>query len=152
MTDAETTETTETSSDETAEVDGPKQLREALKRTQAENAKLTEALMTRSYSEAGLDTSTGLGKAIAKEYKGEPTTEALLAFAKDEYGYEPQAVPDNPKAQVIYNEQTKLDSVQAVSGSTVPLNESDALRAASAAGDLRTAGAIKAAKLRRLIK
>lgn len=140
--------TTETSSDETAEVDGPKQLREALKRAQADNAKLTTQLMGRAYSEAGLDTSTGLGKAISKEYKGEPTVEALLAFAKEEYSYEPVAVPDNPQAATITAEQRKLDSVTSVSTSVVPLNEQDALRQAEQSGDFKTAGAIKAARLR----
>jgi len=147
-----TSETIETSSDETAEVDGPKQLREALKRAQADNAKLTTQLMGRAYTEAGLDTSSGLGKAIAKEYKGDPTVEALLAFAKEEYSYEPVAAPDNPQAQTIADEQKKLDGVQAVSGSTVPLNESDALKQAEQSGDFKTAGAIKAARLRAMKK
>jgi hypothetical protein len=147
-----TDETIDTTSDETTEVDGPKQLREALKRSQADNAKLTTQLMGRAYTEAGLDTTSGLGKAISKEYKGEPTSEALLAFAKEEYGYEPQVVPDNPHAQVIYDEQRKLDGVQAVSGSTVPLNESEVLRQAEQSGDLKTAGSIKAARLRAMKK
>ena len=147
-----TSETIETSSDETAEVDGPKQLREALKRAQADNAKLTTQLMGRAYTEAGLDTSSGLGKAIAKEYKGDPTVEALLAFAKEEYSYESVAAPDNPQAQTIADEQKKLDGVQAVSGSTVPLNESDALKQAEQSGDFKTAGAIKAARLRAMKK
>lgn len=149
MTDEATTETT---SDETAEVDGPKQLREALKRSNAENAKLTTQLMGRAYTEAGLDTSTGLGKAIAKEYKGEPDLESLLAYAKDEYGYEPQVTPENPLAPAINSEQQKLNTVTSQSTSVTPLNEQDALRQAEQSGDLRTAGNIKAARLRAMKK
>ena len=148
MTTNETTETT-TEGIEEVTADGPKQLRDALKSEKAENRKLTAQLMERAYTEAGLDTSSGLGKAIAKEYKGDPTSEGLLEYAKEEYGWEPTAAPDNAAAPVIEAEQKKLDQAQAVSGSQVPLNESEALQQASAAGDLKTAGQIKARQLRR---
>jgi len=152
-----TNETTETTIESNEEVEGddpsqgmaPKPLRKAYNKTVAENAQLKAQLMERAYTEAGLDTTSGLGKAIAKEYKGDPTTEGLLEYAKDEYDWEPKAAPDNPDAPVIATEQAKLDQAQTVSGSQVPLNESDALRQASADGDLQTAGAIKAAQLRR---
>lgn len=144
--------TTETASDETAEVDGPKQLREALKRSQANEARLTGQLMGRAYTEAGLDTESGLGKAIAKEYKGDPTSEALLAFAKEEYDYEPAAAPDNEHAAKIATEQAKLDGVQGVSTSTVPLSNDDALVAASKNKDFVVMGQIKSNQLRNLMK
>jgi len=144
--------TTETISDETAEVDGPRQLRDALKRSQANEARLTKQLMGSAYTEAGLDTESGLGKAIAKEYKGEPTSEGILEYALEEYGYTPTATPDNEHAAKIVDETKKLDGVQTVSTSTVPLPEGDALRQASKDGDLRTAGAIKAAQLRRKLQ
>ena len=145
MTDEPTTETVE----EKPEVDGPKQLREALKTEKARTAKLTKQLMGSAYAEAGLDPEKGLGKAIAKEYKGDPDSESLLAFAKEEYDYEKTATPDNPQAQTITTEQQKLDSVTSVSTPVVPLQETEALMKASQEGDLRTAGAIKAAQLRR---
>ena len=146
MTDEATTETTET-----AEADGPKQLRDALKSEKALNKKLTKQLMGGAYEEAGLDPETGLGKAIAKEYKGDPDAASLLAFAKEEYGYERATAPDNPQAQTITTEQNKLDSVTSVSTPVVPLNEQDAYRKASQDKDFVTMGRIKSDKLRSLM-
>jgi len=154
MTDETTTETTEVAEavEETPEVDGPKQLREALKRTNAENAELRAQLMESAYKEAKLDPSTGLGKAIAKEYKGDPTAESLLAFAEDEYDYVPVPTPDNIQAVDIVEGTERVDAMQAISTSTVPLTEADELQKAQAEGDLTKSGAIKAGQLRRLMK
>jgi hypothetical protein len=107
--------------------------------------------MGSAYEEAGLDPETGLGKAIAKEYKGDPTPAALLAFAKEEYDYEPTAAPDNPQAQTIQTEQQKLDSVTSVSTPVVPLTDQDAYRKASQDKDFVTMGKIKSDKLRSLM-
>lgn len=149
MTDMTTEpETTDTA----AEADGPKQLREALKHEKAKSAKLTAQLMERAYREAGLDTSQGLGKAIAKEYKGEPTGEALLAYANEEYGYEPPDTSDSPIAGQVTAGNKRLDDVQSGSVSTTPLTDDDALVKASRDKDLKTLGNIKAAKLRAMMK
>jgi hypothetical protein len=95
---------------------------------------------------------TGLGKAIAKEYKGDPTSEALLTFAKEEYDYEPAAIPDNAQAQTITTEQQKLDSVTSVSTPVVPLNDQDALAKANKDQDFVAMGKIKSDQLRNLMK
>ena len=145
MTDEATTETE-------TEVDGPKQLREALKSEKAKNKTLTKQLMGDAYKGAGLDPETGLGKAIAKEYKGDPTSEGLLAFAKEEYDWELPAVPDNPQAQTITTEQQKLDSVTSVSTPVVPLNDQDALAKANRDQDFVAMGRIKSDQLRGLMK
>lgn len=150
-----TTENTnpEPVADPVDEADGPKQLREALKHEKAKNRQLTTKLMDRAYQEAKLDPTTGLGKAIAKEYDGDPDAESLLAFAKEEYGYEPTADDPNPEATQRREQQAVVDNVEAqtVPSTNVPLTDSEALREASASGDLVTAGNIKAAKLRKLM-
>ena len=76
---------------EEATESGPKQLRDALKRSQEENAELREILMQDAWAKVGLDPTQGLGKAIAKEYKGKPTAEALAEYAETEYGQRPSA-------------------------------------------------------------
>lgn len=151
MTDVATTET-EPVTETTEPSDGPKQLREALKTEKARTAKLTKQLMGQAYEDAGLDPEKGLGKAIAKEYKGDPTEEALLEYAKTEYDYEKPEAPDNPQAQTIADEQKKLDNVQTTSTSTAPLTDQDALQKASIDKDPVTAGRIKSDRLRALMK
>jgi len=152
MTEETTTETTEEVEEVEAEADGPKQLRAALKREQAKSAALTTQLMETAYAEAKLDPTTGLGKAIAKEYKGDPTTEALLAFAKEEYDYELTATPENSQAPVIAQGQAQLDTMNASSVPVTPETELDALQTATAEGDWETAGRIKADQMKRIFQ
>ena len=146
-----TEENTPTETEPVVETDGPKQLREALKRANAEIADKDAMLRGIAFSEAGLDTSSGLGKAISQVYDGEATTESILTFAKDEYGWEPVPSPENPQQPVIQQNQQRLDTIQAQSVPVVPVTEDEALRTAEQEGDFGTAGAIKAQQLARLL-
>jgi hypothetical protein len=49
---------------------GPKQLREALKKSQAEVARLQSQAMTDAYAALGLDPEQGVGKAVAVTLDG----------------------------------------------------------------------------------
>jgi hypothetical protein len=129
----------------------PKPLREAYNRIKDENRRLKAEVMLSAYEGAGLDPTKGLGKAIAKEYDGEPSKEALLEFAKTEYGYEPPSTTQHEQTVQITEGNRRIEQVVASSGSSVPLTDKEALRKASAEGDLVTAGRIKAAKLRALL-
>lgn len=137
-------------SDDPSEGMAPKPLRQAYNRTVAENRKLKAQIMETAYEDAKLDPATGLGKAIAKEYDGEPTKEALLAYAKEEYGYELAPTPENPQQEIIRQQQAALDGVTVVSSPVVPLDEQEALAKAEAERDFDTAGAIKANQLAKL--
>lgn len=148
MTDETSTETVEDSG--TDEANGPKQLREALKRSQEREAQFRGQLMERAYTEAGLDPAKGLGKAIAKEYDGEPTTDALLAYAKEEYGHEPTVKPENDLQPEITKGQKVVDDVQTISSSQESSTDKERLKKAEAEGDLAVAGDIKAKQLRKL--
>jgi hypothetical protein len=123
---------------------GPAQLRAALKRERTENAGLRAQQMTTVYAEADLDPTAGLGKAIAKEYDGPMTLEALTAYASEEYGYVVPEAPSNPQAQMITTEQTRLDTAAQGAGS-VPVAPTDAqaIAEAEAAGDFATAMSLK---------
>lgn len=143
----DTTQTDETTEDQ-GDSSGPKQLREALKREKAENVKLRKQAMTGAFEKVGLDPETGLGKAIAKEYKGEPTVDALAQYAKEEYGHEAPAGDEHPQEKQIVEGQTQADQLQQQSTSTTPLTHTDALREAEAQRDYDTAGALKAQQLR----
>jgi hypothetical protein len=123
---------------------GPAQLRAALKREREENAGLRAQQMTSVYAEADLDLTKGLGKAIAKEYDGPMTLEALTAYASEEYGYVVPEAPSNPQAQLITSEQTRLDTAAQGAGSVpvAPTSE-QAIAEAEAAGDYATAMSLK---------
>jgi hypothetical protein len=75
---------------------GPKGLRDAKKRAddrvaelEAENNKLRSQLMTGAFKEAGLDTSTGIGKAVSKLYEGAPDPTEIREFAASEFDWKP---------------------------------------------------------------
>jgi len=133
-------ETTETSAEETG-----KGLRAQLEKTLAKNKKLEAREMTRSFNDLGLSLDKGLGKAIAKEYDGEITTEAIAAYADSEYDYTYEAPPAaNPQAQAIQQTQAQIDTASQGAGSVpVTPTELEALAAAEAEGNYKQTMAIK---------
>jgi len=86
----EATETVEVE-EAAAPKDEGKGLRKQLTASLDREKKYKTQLLDRAYEELKLDPTTGLGKAIAKEYEGEPTLDALAAYAKNEYEYEAPA-------------------------------------------------------------
>jgi hypothetical protein len=116
-----------------------------LKDKDAEIADLTTQLLQTAYEDIGLDPSTALGKAIAKEYVGAPNVDALAAYAKEEYDYtfEGQAT-QSPEGQVIAQGHAALDQIGQTAGSVpVAPTEGGVLAEAEAAGDYATTMAIK---------
>lgn len=143
------TPTTEDSGQKPEEAKG---LRKQLESALDDNKKLRSTILGEAYAGLDLDPTTGLGKAIAKEYDGEASAEALAAYAKDEYGYvyvKPDAAPEvNPQVAVIAQEQAALDKAGQVAGSVpVAPTEGDVLGKAEAEGDYRTTMAIKGQQL-----
>jgi len=108
--------------------------------------------MASAYEDLGLSPEAGLGKAIAKEYTGEPDAESIAKFAKDEYGYEAPEAPENPKAPAIAEGQAQVDAVNQQSTPVTPGNEQEALTKAEAEGDYATAGAIKAKRVEEMFR
>lgn len=152
MTEENTPAVEETTEEVDGDINVPQELRAAYKREKAENKKLKAQVMERAYSDAGLDTSVGLGKAIFTLYDGEPDTETILAYAKDEFEWEPPATPENPQQPVIQQQQTMLDNVIVNSAPVDPQTEQEALTKAESEGDYDTAGVIKAERLRRMMQ
>lgn len=146
-------EDTEATTTET-ESGGPKELREALARREAENKRLRGILMENAFRTLGLDPTKGIGKAIAKEYDGEPTVEAVEAYAVDEYGWEKQSgTQPSPEAALIETAQQRV--TQATSGSVTAPPPSDLdqqIREAESKGDWVTSMSLKAQKLRGILE
>ena len=138
--DEETTEVAE----KTEKPEEAKGLRKQLNDAHAVIAKQRTDILTPAYDQLGLDPTKELGKAIAKEYEGEASFEALAKYAKEEYGYEhtPDA-PANPLAAEIAQGQAALDQVGQTAGSVVTPTQGDVLNKAEAEGDYVTTMAIK---------
>jgi len=138
--------TTETDADS-----GPKALRDALARSKAEteaerekNASLTNQLMEGVWDKVGLDPKQGLGLAIAEQYDGAPTVEALGEFAS-KYGHTmPEA---QTPATEIAQAQATLDVAASSAGSVAVPSSADDLAKAEAEGDYATAMSIKNQRL-----
>ena len=129
-----------------AEEEAPKEtgsgLRAKLEETLAENKRLKQNELNRAFDAAGLDPTKGLGKAIAKEYDGEASAEAVTAYAKSEYEWEPTA-PVDPQVQQIQQGHAQLDQVAETAGSVAQLTPQELLAKAEAEGDVQTSMAIK---------
>ena len=139
-----TEETTDTGTEE--ETGGG--LRRQLEATLAENRTLKADKLSGSFKEIGLDPTTGLGKAIAKEYDGEISTEALAAFADSEYGHKFEAQAEtHPQAQAINQGQAALDQAGQTAGSVPTPTQADVLAKAEAEGDYSKTMAIKSAQV-----
>lgn len=119
-------------------------LRKQLEASLDENKTLKSKILSDSYGKLELDTTTGLGKAISQMYEGPADFDSLAKFAKEEYGYEPEALEEqHPEAQTIADGQKQLDQLGQTAGSVVAPNEGDVLAKAEADGDYKTTMAIK---------
>ena len=147
MTDTPTTEAATTDESES----GPKALRDALARSKAEtvtaheeNEVLKAQIMEGVWDKVGLNPTEGLGLAIAEQYDGAPTVEALGEFA-GKYGH---VIPEaETPATEIGSAQANFDTAASSAGSVAVPSSSDALAKAEADGDYSTAMAIKNQRL-----
>lgn len=68
-------------------------MREVIERLQTENTALQGVARQAAFKEAGIDPSTGLGKAIYRTYEGEIDPTKIVEFAQAEYDWEAPAEP-----------------------------------------------------------
>ena len=150
MAEATTEETVETPDPEAKAKTEAKGLRGQLENALDDNKKLRSTILTEAYVKLDLDTETGLGKAIAKEYEGEASFDALAAYAKDEYGHEYAApeVQEDPVVQDIAQGHQALDQIGRTAGSIpVAPTDGDTLAEAEAKGDYATTMQIKSQQM-----
>ena len=141
--------------DETQEESNPlKQLREQLKKTEAENKELKSVMADSVFKEAGFDTSAGEGKALKSLYDGELKPDAIKQFAAENYGWgqssEVDQEQDAQKARVVTSQQN-LDTVIEASVPVEPVGVDDQIAQAQQDGDWQTSSNLKAEKLKALM-
>ena len=108
--------------------------------TQKKYKKITEQI---SIKNIGLDPTTGFGKALKQVYKGDVNNEALLEFAKQEYGYEAEGVAAQETPQpaqetaVQSDARARVEALENSSQSVVPQDASELLQKVTETGNTK---------------
>jgi hypothetical protein len=132
------------------ESSGAKQMRQKIKSQEQENADLKARLamyeqekLETAVTKIGLDPNAGFGKALKQVYKGDVNDDALLDFAKQEYGYEPTGVagqdaPQPVQDAVIQSDaRARVEALESSSKSVVPKDASEILAKVAESGSTK---------------
>lgn len=109
-----------------------KAVRDYADSVKGENVTMRGGLMGTYLSEIGLDASTGLGKAIAKEYEGAIDQETVASYAAEEYGYSHnveagETAEPNEQAAQITAATEQVAQTDSVSAPVTPATSADQL-------------------------
>jgi hypothetical protein len=140
--------------EETQDNNAIKQMRERIKELETVEKEYKSVQMANAIKDAGFDPDTGAGKALKDLYKGELQADAIKQFAAD-YGWgDAPAEPtqEELQRQRVVSSQDSLDTVIEASVPVEPVGIDDQIAQAQADGDWQTSSALKADKLRALLK
>ena len=131
-----------------------KQMRERIKELESVEKEFKSVQMANAIKDAGFDPDTGAGKALKDLYKGELQADAIKEFAS-QYGWgDAPAEPtqEELQRQRVVSSQDNLDTVIEASVPVEPVGLDDQIAQAQADGDWQTSSALKADKLKALLK
>lgn len=131
-----------------------KQMRERIKELETVEKEYKSVQMANAIKDAGFNPDTGAGKALKDLYKGELQADAIKEFAS-QYGWgDAPAEPtqDELQRQRVVSSQANLDTVIEASVPVEPVGLDDQIAQAQADGDWSTSSALKADKLKALMK
>jgi hypothetical protein len=131
-----------------------KQMRERIKELETVEKEYKSVQMANAIKNAGFDPDTGAGKALKDLYKGELQADAIKDFAS-QYGWgDAPAEPtqEELQRQRVVSSQDNLDTVIEASVPVEPVGLDDQIAQAQADGDWSTSSALKADKLKALMK
>ena len=131
-----------------------KQMRERIKELETVEKEYKSVQMANAIKDAGFNPDTGAGKALKDLYKGELQGDAIKNFAS-QYGWgDAPAEPtqDELQRQRVVSSQDNLDTVIEASVPVEPVGLDDQIAQAQADGDWSTSSALKADKLKALMK
>ena len=131
-----------------------KQMRERIKELESVEKEYKSVQMANAIKDAGFDPDTGAGKALKDLYKGELQADAIKEFAS-QYGWgDAPAEPtqEELQRQRVVSSQDNLDTVIEASVPVEPVGLDDQIAQAPADGDWATSSALKADKLKALLK
>lgn len=131
-----------------------KQMRERIKELESVEKEFKSVQMANAIKDAGFNPDTGAGKALKDLYKGELQADAIKEFAS-QYGWgDAPAEPtqEELQRQRVVSSQANLDTVIEASVPVEPVGLDDQIAQAQADGDWATSSALKADKLKALLK
>ena len=130
-----------------------KQMRERIKELESVEKEFKSVQMANAIKDAGFDPENGAGKALKDLYKGELQADAIKEFAS-QYGWgeSPQPTQEELQRQRVVSSQDSLDTIIEASVPVEPVGIDDQIAQAQADGDWQTSSALKADKLRALLK
>jgi len=131
-----------------------KQMRERIKELESVEKEYKSVQMANAIKDAGFNPDTGAGKALKDLYKGELQADAIKEFAS-QYGWgDAPAEPtqEELQRQRVVSSQDNLDTVIEASVPVEPVGLDDQIAQAQADGDWATSSALKADKLKALLK
>jgi len=140
--------------EETQDNNAIKSMRERIKELEAVEKEFKSVQMDNAIQDAGFDPNTGAGKALKDLYKGELQADAIKEFAS-QYGWgDAPAEPtqEELQRQRVVSSQDNLDTVIEASVPVEPVGLDDQIAQAQADGDWATSSALKADKLKALLK
>jgi len=140
--------------EETQDNNAIKQMRERIKELESAEKELNSVKMANAIKDAGFDPDNGAGKALKDLYKGELQADAIKEFAS-QYGWgDAPAEPtqEELQRQRVVSSQDNLDTVIEASVPVEPVGLDDQIAQAQADGDWATSSALKADKLKALLK
>ena len=140
--------------EETQDNNAIKQMRERIKELESVEKEYKSVQMANAIKDAGFDPDTGAGKALKDLYKGELQADAIKEFAS-QYGWgDAPAEPtqEELQRQRVVSSQDNLDTVIEASVPVEPVGLDDQIAQAQADGDWQTSSALKADKLKALLK
>lgn len=140
--------------EETQDNNAIKQMRERIKELESVEKEYKSVQMANAIKDAGFDPETGAGKALKDLYKGELQADAIKEFAS-QYGWgDAPAEPtqEELQRQRVVSSQDNLDTVIEASVPVEPVGLDDQIAQAQADGDWATSSALKADKLKALLK
>ena len=92
-----------------------KEMREKLESYEGKIAEFEAKERKQVFQSAGLDTSTGVGKAVEMMYEGDMTVDGIQAYASEEFGVEfgqQDRIQDNVKQSQVEQSQNRLENIQ----------------------------------------
>ena len=131
-----------------------KQMRERIKELETVEKEYKSVQMANAIKDAGFNPDTGAGKALKDLYKGELQADAIKEFAS-QYGWgdaPAETTQDELQRQRVVSSQANLDTVIEASVPVEPVGLDDQIAQAQADGDWSTSSALKADKLKALMK
>jgi hypothetical protein len=140
--------------EETQDNNAIRSLRERVKELESIEKEYKSVQMANAIKDAGFDPDTGAGKALKDLYKGELQADAIKDFAS-QYGWgDAPAEPTQQELQRqrVVSSQDNLDTVIEASVPVEPVGLDDQIAQAQADGDWATSSALKADKLKALLK